>query len=131
MTKAFVTALALIAFLGAAPTKARAQETAVRFPVTQVGDTTFAFRLGEHVWVRQGMRGIVVDPRQQDVLVARFRIMNVSGGQATALITGQTTAVSTNHSVLLEVPSRPWYRERTLWLGGAIGVALGFLLGSL
>jgi hypothetical protein len=131
MTKALLSALAFVAALSATPAIASAQETAVRFPVTQVGDTTFSFRVAEHVWVKQGMRGIVVDPRQQDVLVARFRITGVSNGQAIALITGQTTSVSTSHSVLLEVPSKPWYRERTLWLGGAIGIAVGFLLGSL
>src|SRR5687767_5152926 len=113
MMRAFLSVLSLAALFAIAPRPAAAQETAVRFSVTQVNDTTFNFRTGEHLWVRQGMRGIVVDPRQQDVLVARFVITGVSSGQATAVITGQTTSVSTSHSVLLEIPTRPWYRQRT------------------
>ena len=131
MMRAPLFALALVALLAVAPAAAPAQETAVRFPVTQVGDTTFGFRVGEHVWVRPGLRGIVVDPRQQDILVARFRITGVSSGQATAVITGQTTSVSTSHSVLLEIPKTPWYRERTFWLGTVVGAVIGFLAASL
>jgi hypothetical protein len=131
MMRAFLSALSLAALFVAAPRPAPAQETAVRFSVTQVNDTTFNFRIGEHPWVRQGMRGIVVDPRQQDVLVARFVITGVSSGQATAVITGQTTSVSTSHSVLLEIPRRPWYRQRTFWLGTAVGAVVGFVLGAL
>ena len=88
MTRAILAALAFLTLLTTAPTTARAQETAVRFTVTQVGDTTFTFRVGDQVWVRQGLRGIVVDPRQQDVLVARFRVTRVANGQANAVITG-------------------------------------------
>ena len=131
MIRAALSVLSLALLVAAAPARIGAQETAVRFSVTQVGDTTFSFRVGEHLWVRAGMRGIVVDPRQQDILVARFRVSGVASGQATAVITGQTTSVSTAHSVLLEMPSTPWYRARTFWLGTAVGAALGFLLGSL
>ena len=131
MIRATLSALTLVALLAIAPTAVRAQETAVRFPITQVGDTTFSFRLGEHVWVRQGMRGIVVDPRQQDVLVARFRIASVANGSATAVVTGQTTSVATSHSVLLEVPTKPWYRQQSFWLGTALGAVIGFVIGGL
>ena len=131
MIRATLSALSLAALFALAPSPARAQETAVRFSVTLVGDTTFAFRIGEHLWVRPGMRGIVVDPRQQDVLVARFRITDVASGQANAVITGQTTSVSTSHSVLLEIPSKPWYRQRPFWIGAAAGAVVGFLLGAL
>jgi len=132
MIRATLSAITLAASLFAiVPTTANAQETAVRFPITQVGDTTFSFRLGEHIWVRQGMRGIVVDPRQQDVLVARFRIASVANGSATAVVTGQTTSVATSHSVLLDVPRKPWYRERSFWLGTAVGAVIGFVIGGL
>ena len=124
-------ALSLAALFAFAPAQARAQETAVRFPITQVGDTTFSFRLGEQAWVRSGLRGIVVDPRQQDMLVARFRVIAVSGGTANAVVTGQTTSVRIQHSVLLDIPRRPWYKDRLVWIGGAVGVAVGFLLGGL
>ena len=102
----------------------------MRFPVTGVADTTFTFRLGEHQWVRPGLRGIVVDPREQDVPVARFRIVSVSGGAARAVVTGQTTNVSTAHAVLLNVPPIPWYEQRLFWIGAGAGALLGFLLGG-
>ena len=131
MMRAFLSAVSLATLIAVAPTTAHAQETAVRFTVAQVNDTTFSFRIGEHLWVRPGMRGIVVDPRQQDVLVARFQITGVANGQATAVITGQTTSVSTSHSVLLEIPRRPWYRQRMFWLGTVAGAVIGFALGNL
>lgn len=129
--RAAIVALSLFALLAVAPSRARAQETTVRFPVAQAGDTTFSFRAGQQQWVRPGLRGIVVDPRQQDVLVARFRIYNVSQGTAQAVITGQTTTVGTQHMVLLDIPRRPWYKERMLWVGAGAGALLGFLLGSM
>jgi len=121
----------LTALLALAPAGLGAQETAVRFPVTEVGDTTFTFTIGQHQWVRPGQRGIVVDPRQRDVLVARFRVSRVSGGAATATVTGQATSINTSHTVLLDVPQRPWYRSESFWLGTAIGAVAGFLIGSL
>lgn len=131
MIRATLSALILVALVAIAPTAAHGQETAVRFAVTQVGDTTFSFRVGDQVWVRQGLRGIVVDPRQQDVLVARFRVTRVANGQANAVITGQTTNVSTSHSVLLEIPATPWYKQRLFWLGTAVGAVVGFVVGGL
>jgi hypothetical protein len=129
--RATLAVLSLAALFFVAPVSARAQETGVRFPITQVGDTTFSFRLGDQAWVRSGLRGIVVDPRQQDMLVARFRVTSVSGGVANAVVTGQTTSLSVQHSALLDIPQRPWYKDRLVWIGGAVGAAVGFLLGSL
>ncbi len=129
--RAAFSVLSLFAVLAFAPVHLEAQETTVRFPVTDVGDTTFTFRVGQYAWVREGLRGIVVDPRQQDVLVARFRIYGVFQGQARAVITGQTTTLSTQHMVLLDVPRRPWYKERLFWIGTAAGAVAGFLLGSM
>lgn len=131
MMRATLSVLSLAALFAVAPTPVRAQETAVRFPVVDIGDTTFTFRVGGQQWVRPGLRGIVVDPRQRDVLVARFRVSNVSGEIARGVITGQATSVNTTHTVLLDVPQRPWYRQRTFWLGTAVGAAVGFLLGGL
>ena len=122
--------LSLVAVLALAPTRLDAQETTVRFPVVQVGDTTFTFRLGQHDWVRRGQRGIVVDPRQQDVLVARFQIRSVAQGQAQAVITGQTTTVSTQHMALLDVPQRPWYKDVRFWMGTAAGAVSIFQGGG-
>jgi hypothetical protein len=33
--------------------------------------------------------------------------------------------------VLLDVPGRPWYKERLFWIGGAVGAVAGLLLGGL
>ena len=129
--RAALSVFSLVALFALTPARSNAQETTVRFPVTQVGDTTFTFRLGQHEWVRRGLRGIVVDPRQQDVLVARFEIFRVGAGQAQGVITGQTTTLSTQHMVLLDVPPRPWYKERLLWIGAAGGALVGFLLGGM
>ena len=131
MMRAVLSLLSLLAVLALAPGRVHAQETTVRFPVAQAGDTTFSFRLGQQQWVRAGLRGIVVDPRQQDVLVARFRIYNVAQGTAQAVITGQTTTVGTQHMVLLDIPRRPWYKERSFWLGTAVGAVAGLLIGGL
>ena len=105
--RATLSLLSLVAFIALSPARVDAQETTVRFPVAEASDTTFAFRVGQHEWVRSGLRGIVVDPRQQDVLVARFHVVGVAQGQARAVITGQTTTVGTQHMVLLDVPKRP------------------------
>jgi hypothetical protein len=126
-----LTALSLVVLLALAPSRGNAQETQVRFPVVEVRDTTFTFRIGPHQWVRPGLRGIVVDPREQDVLVARFRVSGVGGGTARAVVTGQTTSLTSLHTVLLEPPPTPWYRERFFWLGAAAGAIAGFLLGEI
>ena len=123
--------LSLLALFAIAPAEVRAQETAVRFPVVDVGDTTFTFRIGSQQWVRPGLRGIVVDPRQRDVLIARFRVSALNGEIARAVITGQATSVNTSHTVLLDVPRQPWYKLKSFWLGSAVGAVAGFLLGSL
>lgn len=110
--------------------RAEAQFRGVRFEITQVGDTTFRFPRGTATWVREGITGIVVDPRRRDVLVARIRLMAVDSGLATALVTGQTTRVSTDHVVVLSEPRRPWYRSVAFWGGTLIGLAVGAFAGS-
>ena len=131
MMRAALSLLSLVALFAVTPARSQAQETTVRFPVTEVGDTTFTFRVAQHAWVRAGLRGIVVDPRQQDVLVARFHVARVVRGEARAVITGQTATVGTQHMVLLDVPGRPWYKERGFWMGAAVGALAGFLIGQI
>ncbi len=109
---------------------APAQYRGVRFEITQVGDTTFGFPRGDATWVKPGITGIAVDPRRRDVLVARFRVIRVDTGFVTALITGQTTRVATEHVVVLNEPARPWYRAATFWGGAALGVILGVLVSG-
>ena len=118
-------AFAFSLLLAAAPA-AHAQPSATRFEITAVGDTTFVFRVGDpQDWVRRGMSGIAVDPRRRDVLIARFRVTAVRDGEATALITGQTTVVETEHVALLTRPETPWYRRPTFWIGLVLGGAIG------
>jgi hypothetical protein len=95
-------ALAIFA-LAAVPAGA---QTEARFNVTSVGDSTLNFSVGANGgWVAKGKKGIVVDPRRQDVLIARIEILSVGGGTATAVITGQTTPVQTTHVAVLERPA--------------------------
>jgi hypothetical protein len=121
---------AVLSILVGTAARAEAQLRGVRFEITQVGDTTFRFPRGTAAWVREGVTGIVVDPTRRDVLVARFRLMAVDSGLATALVTGQTTRVSTDHVVVLSEPRRPWYRSLTFWSGTVLGLAVGVLAGS-
>jgi len=104
---------------------ARAQvpgDRAVRFEVREVADSTFDFDGGARRWIKPGQRGIAVDPRRRDVLVARFEVLRVDDRKVTALITGQTSRVSTDHVAILQPPASPWYRARLFWVGAAAGV---------
>jgi hypothetical protein len=103
---------------------AAAQQRMVRFQISAVGDSTLSFRIGEMQWVRPGQVGTAIDPARRDALVARFRIVTVQEGAATALVTGQTTAVSTDHVATLEEPKRPWFRNKGFWSGLFLGAAM-------
>jgi hypothetical protein len=92
-----------------------------RFEIVAVGDTTFAFAAGSNRWLRPGATGIAVDPKRRDGLVARYRVLEVRDGLATALITGQTTRVTPDHMVLAVRPPVPLLRQRAFWLGTFAG----------
>lgn len=126
MLRPLVVAALLLAPAG--PLAAQAQ--AARFFVDSVGDSTFVFRVGGERWLRAGSSGIAVDPARRDARVARFTVLAVAAGRATALITGQTTFVTTDHVALLDVPRRPFWRERRFWAGLLIGGAFGGAIGS-
>lgn len=117
----------LLALLCSFVNAAESQESAVRFLVSEVGDSTFSFPLGRHIWVGKGMRGIAVDPRQRDVLVARFEVISVTPATVTALVTGQTMRVTTDHVVLLDRPQVVFYRRKEFWAGTILGIATGVL----
>ena len=102
-----------------------AQPRTARCESTSVSDTTLTFRTGPVAWVARGLAGSARDPRKRDQLVARFRVVAVRDGLATARVTGQTTAVSTDHVAILEEPRRPWFKTRTFWSGLVLGGALG------
>jgi len=122
--RALFVALAL-----AVPSSARAQDTAVRFEILSVNDSTFTFNASHVGWIAKGQNGIAVDPRRRDVLVARFRILGVRAGMAEALILGQTQKVSTDHVALVREPTPHWYTSKSFWSGLAAGIAGGFLIG--
>ena len=107
---------------------AQAQFRGIRFEITQVGDTTFRFPRGNAGWIRPEMTGIAVDPRRRDILVAEFRVVRVDSGLVTALITGQTTRVATEHIAVMPEPPKPWYKGITFWGGTVFGFVIGALI---
>jgi hypothetical protein len=124
---------ALLAGVLAAPNNLAAQETSARFEIASAGDSTFTLVVGRHPWVRPGLYGIVVDPRQRDILIARFQIIAADSANAMGLVTGMTTRVTTEHVALLDQPPPPvppWHKRRSFWLGVLFGVAAGFGLGT-
>jgi hypothetical protein len=118
----------LLLLLGAG--NAGAQSRGVRFEITQVGDSTFRFPRGTASWVKPGETGIAVDPRRHDILVARFRVVSIDSGLATAVITGQTTRVATEHIAVMSEPQKPWYRTITFWGGTVFGLVVGALIAG-
>lgn len=125
----FLLALGL-AFAVTAPRAARAQDTAVRFEIQSVGDSTFTFAASQAAWVARGQKGIAVDPRRRDGLVARFVVLRVDGGVANALILGQSQKVTTDHVALLRPPRMHWYASKRFWTGALGGLAVGFAAGK-
>ena len=121
------------ALLGATAGTLSAQETSARFEIASAGDSTFTLVVGRHPWVRPGLYGIVVDPRQRDILIARFQVIAADSANAMGLITGMTTRVTTDHVALLDKPPPPvppWHKRRSFWLAFLFGVAAGFGMGA-
>lgn len=121
--RAIIAALAIVA-LGLAPSAA-AQSGAYRFEIVNATDSTITIPTDRMPWVKRGTRGIAVDPRDHDAMVARFQVVRVDSGQATALITGQTTRVTTDHVAVIERPHVPWYKQGVFWIGAVVGAAIG------
>ncbi|MDQ6887510.1 MAG: hypothetical protein M3068_09465 [Gemmatimonadota bacterium] len=115
--------------LSLAPASARSQEY-TRFAVDSVVDSTFRFTLGGQRWVVPGQRGIAVDPRRRDALIARFRVLRVVRDTATALVTGQTARISTDLAALIERPQIPFYRRGLFWAGTIAGASVGAIIGA-
>lgn len=124
-------AVAVVLFV-AVPPRAAAQQRDFRFEITAVGDTTVTFRAGRLTWIVRSPSTIVVDPKRRDALVARLKVVSVSSeGEATAVVTGQTGRITTEHFVIAAEPRSRWYRNAMLWIGTAFGLAAGFALGKL
>ena len=113
--------------LACAPLRVRAQETAYRFEITTVGDSTVSLSTEKHEWVHEGLKGIAVDPMRHDALVARFVILHVDVAhkRALAVVTGQTTRLTTAHVALIDRPRTKWYAQPTLWIGAVAGAIVG------
>ena len=122
--------LVMVLALGLTAGRSVAQSSGVRFEITQVGDTTFRFPRGNAGWVRVGATGIAVDPRRRDGLVARFEVTRVDSGLVTALITGLTTRIATEHIAVLAEPPKPWWKGITFWAGTVFGVVVGALIAG-
>ena len=124
--------LLLVALVVAAlaPLSLRAQDESVRFDIKSVGDSTFAFDVSRAPWVTRGLKGIAVDPRRRDGLVARFEVLRIDEGVATALILGQSQKLTTEHVVLLRAPRSHWYASKRFWFGALGGAVVGFALGA-
>ena len=60
---------------------------------------------------------------------ARYRV-DLAKGEATAVITGQTTNVRTDHMVVMQEPRPPFYRTARFWSGLLLGAAAGFVAGT-
>jgi hypothetical protein len=125
--RALVAVVVLLAL--AVPATVRAQATGARFAITNVGDSTITFATGSAGWVRKGLNGLAIDPRQRDVLVARFEVLEVREGAALAVITGATRPLTTDDVAVLDEPKPSLVRQRGFWTGLVVGVLAGFGLG--
>lgn len=125
------TLLACCFLVALVPGTGQAQSRAVRFPMAAIGDSTIEFRTGAVRWIRLGQLGVAVDPMRRDALVARFRVQSVKEGSVTAVITGQTTALTMDHVAVLDEPRRRAYSSPAFWIGVVIGGALGFIGGAI
>ena len=113
--------------VGAAP--AQAQDRSVRFEIVSVTDTSLTFRVGTADWVKSGKEGVSVDPRRRDALIARFRVIDVRSGQATAVVLGQTSPLSVDHTAVLAEPEVRAWKRRSFWGALIIGLAAGLGIG--
>ena len=96
-----------------------------RFLLVAVDDSTVTLLAPNDRWIRRGTYGIAVDPRRRDALVARLYVQSRMGDTAVALVTGQTTRMSTEYAAIFRSPTTPVLRQATFWGGLATGAALG------
>lgn len=125
-------ALVFALVLSAGPARrSAAQETRARFEIVAVRDTTIVFARGSAQWIRPGLAGVIVDPRRRDALVGRFSVLSVAADSVHALVTGQTTPLSTDHVAILAVPGVAWLRRHGFWFGSLLGAVIGATAGYL
>ncbi len=102
----------------------RFPRNAFRFQLRPLTDSTAAFTPAEAGWVRLGLSGIAVDPAQGDALVARLRVIELSGEEAVVLVTGQTTRLAQGQVLLLVAPTPRWWQASLFWRGAVAGAGL-------
>ena len=128
-------------------TSARSSSGGVaRLGIAAVGDSTITLRIGDATWLERNQRGIVVDPGNNDALVARFRLISVNGDSAIAVLTGLTGPVQRTHAAIVEHPRRvaareqaeqrerrreQWYSRPLFWAGAAAGAFVGLVVGTM
>ncbi len=123
--------LVLVGAVSVPPAIARAQVPQVRFDIDSVGDSTFTFGIGVTHWVSPGQSGLAVDPAHSDELIAKFRVLAVKHGIATALVTGQTARLTKADVAILKSPRPAFFRQPVFWIGAVAGGIVGFVLHSL
>jgi hypothetical protein len=122
---AFAATLSIVILAAFSASGLGAQQGAYRFGISSAGDSTFTFSTARNEWVKEGMRGIAVDPARHDALIARFVVTCVARDSAVALVTGQTTRMTTDFVALIERPEKSWYLRPAFWFGGVIGAIIG------
>ncbi len=126
-------------------TSTRVRAGVARLGIAAVGDSTITLRIGDATWIERNQRGIVVDPGNNDALVARFRLIAVNGDSAIAVLTGLTGPVQRTHAAIVEHPRRvaerqqaeqsqrrreQWYARSLFWAGALAGAIVGVFVGT-
>lgn len=132
MRRGVALAAAAASLAWAAPARAEltrqldnAAEGERRFTIVAVTDSTVTLLAPRERWMRRGTYGIAVDPRQRDALVGRLRVLARAGDSAVALVTGQTTRMTTDYVAIFRRPATPVLRQRAFWGGLFAGLAAG------
>jgi hypothetical protein len=107
-----------------------AQDNFARFEIVEPTDTTFSIVLRGARWVKKGMTGYVLDPRERDLMVGRFTVDQVDERTARAKITGMTTGITIFHAAMLPVPRKPWFKQMIFWIGTGLGMTIGYFVGK-
>lgn len=96
-----------------------------RFLILAVDDSTVTMLAPRDRWLRPGTYGIAVDPGRRDALVARLYVQTRNADTTVALVTGQTTRMSTDYVAIFRRPGTPVLKQGSFWGGLATGVAVG------
>ena len=107
------------------PVLPRLPRDASRSEIDAVDDSTARFRVFEVRWQQPGFAAYVVDPSRRVAPVARLAVIRRDSSSASALVTSPVARVTTDHVLLMPLPSPRWWRDRSLWLGALVGSVVG------